>query len=48
MNNWFLITWLHGTKERTVKKQGIHEVSEFVRNCDVNDRKLVKIEALED
>ena len=46
LNNRFEVKWKRGGVERTNIIQGLSDLSEFVRNCDVYERELVSIEAM--
>jgi hypothetical protein len=47
MNNKFVITYSRDGYVRTTFKQGLNELTEFIRNCDAYDRVLLRIEPLE-
>ncbi len=44
MNSKFLVTWTAHGRIREKVIRGLSELSEFVRNCDAYDRKLIRIE----
>lgn len=48
MNNRFLITWSTAGKTRSIEKKGLNELSEFIRNSDAYERKILSIVALKD
>lgn len=43
MNGRFLIRWRYGDKVRSIERDGVGDLSEFIRNSDVNDREILSV-----
>jgi len=43
VNHKFVITWERDEVIRNTEKKGLSELSEFIRNCDAYNRKIIEI-----